>query len=39
VRQDRSLSRSPLPRRERRVSPIANGSPVPDRRRSWSRSP
>ncbi|CAK9189681.1 unnamed protein product [Sphagnum troendelagicum] len=25
VRQDRSLSRSPLPRRERRVSPIANG--------------
>ncbi len=25
VRRDRSLSRSPLPRRERRVSPIENG--------------
>nr|AGE46161.1 arginine/serine-rich splicing factor RSZ23 transcript I [Physcomitrium patens] len=41
VRRGRSPSRSPPPRRDRRGSPVANGSPIAarDRRRSRSRSP
>ncbi|GBG59400.1 hypothetical protein CBR_g38426 [Chara braunii] len=38
-RRNRSFSRSPPIRRDRRVSPLLNGSPVRDRRRSRSRSP
>jgi len=41
VRRGRSPSRSPPPRRDRRGSPVQNGSPIAarDRRRSRSRSP